>query len=518
MTKTILIGIDGSRLDLIKKWVGEGSLPNMKKIIENSASGELRSILPGPHTAPAWVSFATGKNPGKHGISYMLMRKEDYELKIVSSRDVKAKALWEYMSDAGKFSCVLNVPMTYPPKPINGIIVTSWGTPALESDYTYPSSLKNELKQFDFTLKPEYERTEESTKAIYNLTVSKIKATEWLMKKYDWNLFVSVFFETEEMHHLYSSFLDKEHHYYNENYEKLVMDFYGVIDAFFGKLLEKHGNDTNIIIISDHGFCAPSHYIYLNNILEKNGLFFKSTSIGAKKRGFYEKTIWALGETYQRMPGIMKGVVRRVVPKFFKERLRDTKMVDADWSRTKAYCPAKIGIIHLNIKGREPEGIVEPEDYEKTRDEIIEKLRSDTVLKGKIKGIWKREEIFSGPYTDEMPDIVISPDEKYEFTYTTEQGMLCELKQGNVIGCHTMEGLIMAHGPDIDKTEIIGAELIDIVPTVLHMHGLAVPSDIDGRILLDLFRPESAIKKRNPLIIPQLEQDKIIAAVDGIDV
>src|SRR3989338_5260805 len=123
MTKTILIGIDGSRLDLIKKWVGEGSLPNMKKIIENSASGELRSILPGPHTAPAWVSFATGKNPGKHGISYMLMRKEDYELKIVSSRDVKAKALWEYMSDAGKFSCVLNVPMTYPPKPINGIIV-----------------------------------------------------------------------------------------------------------------------------------------------------------------------------------------------------------------------------------------------------------------------------------------------------------------------------------------------------------------------------------------------------------
>ncbi|MBI5332946.1 MAG: alkaline phosphatase family protein [Candidatus Aenigmarchaeota archaeon] len=517
MTKTILVGIDGSRLDLIKKWAGEGSLPNMKKIIETGCSGDLRSILPGPHTAPAWVTFATGKNPGKHGISYMLMRKEDYELKIVSSHDVKAKALWEYLSDAGEFSCVLNVPMTYPPKPINGIIVTSWGTPALESDYTYPSGLKEELKQFDFSLKPEYDRTEESTKAIYDLTISKIKATEWLMEKNNWNLFVSVFFETEEMHHLYSSFLDKEHHYYNQDYEKLIKDFYGVIDEFFGRLLEKYSN-INIIIISDHGFCAPSHYIYLNNILEKNSLFFKSTSLGTKKRGFYEKTIWALGETYQRMPGIMKGAARRVIPKFFKERLRDTKMVDADWSRTKAYCPAKIGIIHLNVKGREPEGIVDPGDYERVRDEIIQTLRNDSVLKGKIKGIWKREDIFSGPYTDEMPDIILSPEEKYEFTYTTEEGMICEPKQGNIIGCHTMNGVIMAHGPDIATGEIKNAELIDIVPTVLHMHGLAVPSDIDGRVLHDLFKKESIMNKRKPLIIPQLEEDKIISAVDSIDI
>src|SRR3989338_6470560 len=184
--------MDGSRLDIIRKWIGEGHLPDLGKLIEKGSYGNLISVLPGPHTSPAWASFATGKNPGKHGVYYMLMRKDGYELKVASSIDVKSKTLWDYFSDNKKFSCVMNVPMTYPPRPFNGIMVTSWGTPALENDYTYPPDVKNELKKFNFYIQPEYKRTEECRKSLMNLLRSKIKAAEFIMNKYSWDLFINV--------------------------------------------------------------------------------------------------------------------------------------------------------------------------------------------------------------------------------------------------------------------------------------------------------------------------------------
>ena len=145
--RVVVVGVDGATFDIIKPWSSAGFLPNIKKLLEDGTHGFLNSTIP-PITGPAWVSFQTGKNPGKHGIFDWLKRDNNsYALKPINAGDIKHKTIWEIIGEQGKKACVINVPVTFPPKKVNGSIVSGMLTPSKNSEYTYPTNLKSEINK-----------------------------------------------------------------------------------------------------------------------------------------------------------------------------------------------------------------------------------------------------------------------------------------------------------------------------------------------------------------------------------
>ena len=121
MSRFLVIGIDGGTFDLIRPWAEAGDLPNLARLMAEGVHGPLESTLP-PVTAPAWSTFATGKNPGKHGVfDFILPMGGRYDL--VNATSIHAPTLWQIISEAGLKCGVMNVPVTYPPAPINGFVI-----------------------------------------------------------------------------------------------------------------------------------------------------------------------------------------------------------------------------------------------------------------------------------------------------------------------------------------------------------------------------------------------------------
>lgn len=488
MKKIIMIGIDGSRLDLIDKWANQGRLPNFKKLIDNGTSGILESILPGPHSAPAWTSLVTGKNPGKHGVPYFMLNGEDsYELKLATSYDVKEETLWDYLGKYDYISGVFGVPMTYPPKQIKGVMVCSWGTPLLESEYTFPKDFKNNLKKLKFQLGIDFEkRSQNSLNKLRKLTESHCRAIEWYLNNYSCNFFMNVFIGTEQMHHLYSSFLDNTHPQYNPEFELVMVSYYKQIDDFLGRILLKFEHQANIFIVSDHGhFCAKEE-IFLNNVLEKHNFFSRKKESDHRP---YENFVILMASIFRAIPESGQNVLKRLIPEKIKNNLRDTKEINADWSKTLCYCPSKIGMLYINLQGREPEGIVPKENYLDTVELIIKTLEQDNEFMEKVNHIYRRDELFKGLFIDKMPDIIIEFKWGYDCNFTSPEGLLYDKINKDHVGVHTKEGVFIAHGPDIKERVKLGKiSILDVTPTILYYYGIPVPKSIDGKILDNIFK------------------------------
>lgn len=483
-----MIGIDGSRLDLINKWANQGTLPNFKKLINQGASGILESILPGPHSAPAWTSLITGKNPGKHGVPYFMLNGENsYELKLATSYDVKEDTIWDYLGKYDYTSGVFSVPMTYPPKPLKGVMVCSWGTPLLESEYTFPKDFKDLLKKLNFQLWIDFEkRSKKSLKKLSKLTESHCRVIEWYLDNHSWNFFMNVFIGTEQMHHLYSSFLDPTHPQYHPEFESIIANYYRQIDEFLGRILQKFGSQVNIFIVSDHGhFCAKEE-IFLNNVLEKHGLLFRKKVSDHRP---YEKFILLMSSLFRSIPLSSQNILKRLIPKKLKNNLRDTKAINADWSKTLCYCPSKIGMIYINLQGREPHGIVLKENYFETVKTIINTLKQDLDFMGRVERIYTREELFKGLFLDKMPDLIVEFKPGYDCNFTSPEGLLYDKITKDHVGIHTKEGVFIAYGPDIQEgLKLEKLSLLDITPTLLYYYGIPVPKSMDGKILNNIFK------------------------------
>ena len=145
--KVLVMGIDGLDPNLVRAW--RNDLPTLDRLMEEGHYGILKSIIP-PNTVPAWASLYTGLKPDKIGVYAFRERKNnEYKWRYVNVHDVKGKAIWDILSEYGKKSIIFNVPLTYPPKPINGIMATGLLTPSTGSNYTYPKDLKKKLEELE---------------------------------------------------------------------------------------------------------------------------------------------------------------------------------------------------------------------------------------------------------------------------------------------------------------------------------------------------------------------------------
>lgn len=501
--RVLVIGLDSATWRLMDPWMQEGDLPEIADLVDNGASGVLKSVIP-PLTAPAWTSFLTGKSPGKHGVfSFVKRRPETYEMMPVSALDIEGETIADILSRHNRRVALVNVPMTYPPRSTNGIIVTGLDTPSRNTPFTFPEELQSELlERFDYEIEyndPVREGHEQAfLEQVTRIEEKRFEAVQELLKRGAWDLFSVVFRGTDVLSHYFWRAQDESHPGYDEEFATkfggVLRDHYVRMDEVVGGLREIAGDECTVIIMSDHGSGPVKRKVYLDNWLLQQGLMKMRASYAAKVRYWLAER----GLTISNVLGLLRrigvwGRIRGLVDREARLKManRFFGSMAIDWSNTKAYPVGVVGAININLKGREPSGIVTPgADYDRIKKHIKQALLrlSDPDTGGSlVSEVLCKEDVYEGPLAEHAPDLIIRwQDYAYKSTFmlgSSTEVMSAPLK-GSYSGFHTMDGILAMKGPNIVRGPVLSdASIIDVAPTILALLGLPVPEDMDGQAL-----------------------------------
>tara|TARA_Y100000034_G_C6909557_1_gene423531 strand:- start:198 stop:1766 length:1569 start_codon:yes stop_codon:yes gene_type:complete len=517
--KVIIIGFDGGTFSVIDKLIEENKLPHLKQLMEEGTRSTLTSTVQ-PSSEQAWASFSTGLNNGKHGIFGFLNFKEDYSFKLVSGLDRKGDSLWKILGEYDKKSIVVNMPMSYPPEKINGIIVGGFLSPNKNSNYTYPEELKEEINEEfpDYIIDvhpPNVEFTEEKkidkfvNKSLMAIE-QRYKLASHLMKKNKWDLFTVVFTTSDRIQH---KFWDCKYEKYSDVLERIYIK----IDEKIGELIKEQ--EGHIIVASDHGFTKLEKEIALNVWLYQKG-FLK---VKDSKKTKSNKTLKIL--KFFKNKFMINN--QRLLTKFpFLNKFVSSMLYkEIDWENTKAFAVSS-GNIRINLKEREAKGCVNKEEYEGLRNKLIEEIKNfkDPISGRNVcKKVYKREEIYKGPYVKDAPDIINLFDERYKPSMGIKNKEKVFIEEGDPLfnernpGNHHMNGILVIKGPEIREKIILDeANIMDIAPTVLHLMEVPIPEEIDGKVLKNIFKEGSKYAKERA-IKDSSEKIKIQSILKNID-
>jgi predicted AlkP superfamily phosphohydrolase/phosphomutase len=508
--KVLVIGLDGGTLDVLRPWVDEGHLPTLRRLMAGGAVGGLHTTMP-PVTASAWTSFATGKNPSKHGlVDFIFLRDGRYDISVVNSTHRDGKCIWNIVSDSGRRVVVVGVPTTYPPEEVNGYMVSGFMTPSAHSEYTYPPTLKEELHEEigEFPLAPsEKRRFGKIEHFLEDMKLCARKRTDtalYLMRKGSWDFFAIVYSSTDMVQHELWHLLDEKDRRYDPavaaSARDVILDFYGEVDACMGRLIAEAGQDTLVIVMSDHGFGPTYNFFHANNWLHRIGMLkFKRRPINVMKYALFRLgftplnalkllTLLGLGRLRENMKsGKGHGLLSRLFLSY----------QDIDWSRSKAFVVGCCGKIYVNLVGKRPQGIVQPgREYEELREQLIQEaltLRHPATGENVVQRVYRREEIFQGPHFNDLPDLLVEPMHLEYMPFGDvdfASNRVVEPILGQT-GTHRMEGMLVMNGKGLKAGTVLqDAKIIDLAPTILYAMGQPVPSDMDGRVLTEAFEPQ----------------------------
>lgn len=457
--RVLLIGWDSAPPDpVLERWPGE--LPNLRRLMSQGCYGPLRSTDP-PITVPAWTSMMSSRNPGQLGFyGFRNRRVGEYEGKwIATSQAVKVPRAWEILSDAGKRCCVLNVPQTYPVKPLNGAMISCFLTPSNESEYTFPPELKAEVERVadGYIIDCEGFRTEDKRgllQQIHAMTEKRFRVAKWLLsERGPWDFFMMVEMGPDRLHHGFWSYTDPQHRKYvpGNEFESCVLDYYKVLDAQLGELVELAGPGTLVLVVSDHGTKRMEGSLNVNDWLRREGLL------------------------------VLKQEPQEVVR--FEEK-------NVDWSRTTAwawggyYCR-----IFLNVAGREPQGVVAPGEYESVRDDLARRLEAIPDDRGRKMATraLRPQELFTGPYVADAPDLFVYFDDLYwragqDVGHDGLHSFDTEIGPDDSV--HDYQGIFVMSRPGQQRGQRLeGLDLRDVAPTVLDALGVPVPGEMEGKVV-----------------------------------
>ena len=521
--KVFVLGLDGASPEVIESLIAQERLPAFKRLKEEGGMGRLRTTIP-PITGSAWSSFMTGKNPGKHGIFDFIHRKEGtYQLSPINARLREGRPFWSWASDAGKKVCIFNVPITYPPEKLNGVMVTGMLTPSNKTDYTFPPSLAKDLDRvtggYRIHIMESYAKGKEERflKHLKDMTEMRKKAMEYLFGLEDWDVFIAIFEGTDVIQHELWHCSDRSHFRHDPSQERfidVIPDYYGEMDGILKQVMEQWvGPEWNLIVMSDHG-AGPLHkLLYVNNFLMEKGFLQLRNGILPSIRNFLFRQGIVPMTFYHLLLRVGLGRLKKMARFGQSESLLKPFFLsfeDVDWSRTKAYSiGSTAGQIYVNLKGREPMGTVQPgTEFEGVRETIIRELKAlvdEETGAPVVDQIYRKEELYSGPHLREAPDIVFLPRGleiaafgEYEFA----SHRVLDPSWG-VSGSHRMDGLLMMKGKRIRQgAEIKGGEIIDLAPSILCLLGLPIPREMDGKVLKDAFL-DWAFEKNPPRFIEE---------------
>ena len=513
--KVIVLGIDGATFDILEPWASRGELPNLMRVLRGGARSRLRSTVP-PYSAQAWVSMMTGKNPAKHGVVDFFERDASRVRRgYASSTLIDGEAIWDTVSRHGKRVGVVNVPLTYPPLPVNGYMVSGFMTPKGRDDYTYPLELREEILRITGEYDPDpwdpLTPSEDLHSFVHWLDIAE-QAARYLEDKHSTDLFISVIQVLDQLQHIFwDAVVDQgvRSEPRMRGLWPLIERCYLATDAAIGHRLQQLDQETTLFLVSDHGFQAVNTWFNVNRWLAERG--FLRFSEG--QMGWTKSALARVGLTRENIKALIRRVdalglrrhVGRLTRATISRKLGETLALPIDWSRTVAYSGTRTNEgIYINVKGRDPHGIVEPgEQYEEIRTRIMSELSAlmnpstgETV----VSAVYRTEEVNSGEYVDLTPDILFSFDEK---PYLVSESTTCtrvfdSIPKDYVQGRHHSLGIFAAFGSHIiPGSTLEEANIVDIAPTVLYAMDLPIPTDMDGRVLEEAFT--EGYRKAHPI-------------------
>jgi len=432
--RVFVLSIDGVPHSFLKTQMAQGRLPHLAKLLQDGSFAKMRSVLP-TISSVAWSTFMTGKNPGKHGIfGFVDHRPNSYEAFIPTSLNMTSKTLWEILSERGRKVVVINVPVTYPVRPVNGILVSGFLATSLKKA-AYPAEISERLEQMGYRIDVDAAQAHESLdKFLEDLRITlekRIQAMSYFMDHQPWDYFHLHIMGTDRINHFMWDHMEQEH----PQYAQAFLKYYGQIDEVLSTLPDKLDDDVTFILMSDHGFCAIKKEVNLSRYLQDAG--------------------WL---RFDRNPP--KG-------------LQDIH------SSSRAYTLIP-GRVYLNLKGREPRGGVHPGDYERVRDEVAEDLldfRLPVTGEKVIRRVVKREEIYQGDNLPTAADLIAIPFDGFDLKADVKKTALAE--KTPISGMHTYDDAFLYIRGQASIREDV--EIVDVMPTILTLMDVPVPQDVDGR-------------------------------------
>ncbi len=541
-----ILGLDGMEPDLLMKWASAGKLPTLAGCIERGACGRLLSTY-NQLSASAWVTISTGVNPGAHGVYNFQERVPgQYRLTLPTSASRRSAAFWETAGDAGRRGLVVRVPMTYPVREFNGVGVSDWLAPLPSSPgFTSPPELASELvARFGWAFwgelwgdSPPHQagRHAQALAQLLRSCDTSFSVFRHLLARERFDLFFGVVPETDIASHILWHFHDPSHPAHDPSAPQSLRDglltVYQRVDDCLGQLLEQSGFGGNLLLISDHGagpyHCGPG---CVAPLLEAAGLTIRRRTGGGG-------------------PGLLgrvKRTIGRHVPWHIRRRIKPLDeatraqgftaelMSDIDFARSRAFACVCIqtGEIWLNLRGREPEGIVNPGAEADELCECIRHLfmdaRDPETGERPVEEVRRREELFSGLNTEVIADINVRFKEGVPVN-----GLTTRLPDGHEVtvkprgddgnrlpGFHRRHGIFVACGPDIQHTDTwVEGDLMDIAPTALALLDVPIPECAEGRalddVLADSLRPRHTAQTQQSTNAEQAEySDEDLARVE----
>jgi predicted AlkP superfamily phosphohydrolase/phosphomutase len=525
MGRILVLGIDGAEPSLLFPWTQAGHLPHFARLLERGAYGPLRSTIH-PLTPQAWTSLITGVNPGRHGIFDFGKRAADrYDVELVTSLDRRAPAFWQFVPEGVRVG-VANVPLTWPPEPVPGFLVSGMHTPRL-ADGVWPPEILGELGdgyQID-SMVHWYDDAGAFLRDVFAMHEARHRAFLRLWDHHRPDLALLVYVATDRVQHAHWDAMTAAHRASPGTHGDLgdaIFESYRTVDRALGDWLARMGPDDHLLVVSDHGFGDLRRDVYLNRVLIDAGLLrFDPLKIGEfvppePPEAPDRQHAWV----HERLPADPSPPTDRESLARGLGDVRRLTFATVDWSHTVAYARGLCGNIWLNLAGREPEGVVAAGEVERVRARVTAALLAlvdPDDGRAVVDRVIAKEEIYHGPCLADAPDLlVVMRDYAYttrgatEFWGRTPVGPVTVGHTGN----HRLDGVLAAAGTKIQRGEVRQARIYDVLPTIFHLAGWAVPSDLDGRVLTDLCGADWRTVRAGPPT-PQLVRDpRAIAEVE----
>ncbi len=542
-SKILVIGLDGATFDLLKPWAAQGELPYLKKLMDTGVSRVLQSVIP-PISAGAWSSFMTGQNPGKHGVfgfrTYDLRHYTCFNERLVNSSYIAGRTFVDILGKHGYQVAMICVPLTYPVWPINGIMVAGFPTPEF-GNYTWPVELAARLGIMsipgDFHTYSPAAKLERSLAVLENRTALALET----LRDPRYKVTIVVLSAPDDAHHHFWKFMDPHHPSYNarsaRRYGHIPLELYKRCDDAVGRMLACLDEDALVVVMSDHGG-GPSPTCRFNTNAWLHGAGWLRLKSGRSSQLSY-KIGDVLYTIKEHLP--FKEHIRRALPVKTLSHLSSILMniTNIDWPHTRAYrvpMYATYEGIEINLRGRQPEGCVQPgEEYEQLLRDIQKQLLESYGSSGKnsaIKAVYRKEEIYAGGYLDNAPDLVIEFRDDYTGAAGLQSPVISAVPRAFLdvwSGTHRRDGILIANGRFVRQgVTLEDASIMDLAPTILYALGMLIPEDMDGQVLFDMFVPEFTAQREARYTAPMqatyvvdsgltsAEEEDIVARLRGM--
>jgi predicted AlkP superfamily phosphohydrolase/phosphomutase len=488
--KAAVIGLDGSAWHLLDPLIESGAMPRLGALIERGSKGVLESTVPAS-TPPAWTSAVTGVNPGRHGIyGFQAGTAQDDRQPLVHSGMIKTSTIWDMANSQNATVGVYNLPLSYPPQPLNKWMISGMMTPGMGKQpegFVYPKELEPKILSWvpDYVVEMSANWEQDwRDPTLANTALSSLKQRKLVMEKLLAEDPVDVLFAVLEtpdrLQHVYYRYMDPGDELYDTEDAKRIRptiekcfvamdDIVGVVDDFAG-------SEGGVIVCSDHGFTAWEVSVHVNALLAEWGLLTMKGSAKALQSGVAQKVI---------------PVARRVLPTKLRRGAKKRTLGAVDWANTKAFAaPNYLQGVFVNVKGRERFGIVPESEVEAIKDELVKRFTELEAPDGSpvTDHVMKSQDVFGGEPVPGAPDVMpVLRNHRYELDDEVHHREAFTDLSHLPRGVHHPDGMVVVAGGGAKASGTIRGSIMDVAPTLLYMADLAVPEGLDGKVLTDAF-------------------------------